>query len=236
MNLPKRVAMVTGANRGLGFAIAKSLAEQGLHVVLTGRARELVDDATKALANLGLSVSGEPLDVTIPESVSHAVATIMDAHGRIDALINNAAIVVDNKQRAAQPDFDRVISTMDTNLVGAWRCAAAVLPHMIEARYGRIVNISTHLASLTTMGADGGVSYRVSKTGLNALTRILAAELAGSGVLINSCSPGAVKTRMARPGVLREPEDATDTPVWLATLPNDGPSGGFWFEREQLPW
>ncbi|MDT5024368.1 MAG: hypothetical protein QOE61_794, partial [Micromonosporaceae bacterium] len=94
MSLPKRVAMVTGANRGLGFAIAKRLAEQGLHVVLTGRAKDLVDDATKALVNLGLSVSGEPLDVTIPESVSHAVATIMDAYGRIDALINNAAIVV----------------------------------------------------------------------------------------------------------------------------------------------
>lgn len=232
-----RVALVTGANRGLGFAIAKKLAEQGLHVVLTGRAKDHVDGAVKELVSLGLSVSGVPLDVTVPESVSQAIAMTIDRHGRVDALVNNAAIVVDNKQRAAQPDFSRVVSTIDTNLVGAWRCAAAVLPHMIEAKYGRIVNISTHLASLATMGADGGVSYRVSKTGLNALTRILAAELIGSGVLVNSCSPGQVSTRMARAGsAAREPEEASDTPAWLATLPDGGPSGGFWFEREQLPW
>lgn len=228
---------MTGGNRGLGYATCQALAEKGLHVVLTGRVGDLVVEAVDRLKLLGLSVSGVPMDVTDQRSVTQAVEAVLASHGRVDVLVNNAAIVIDNKQKAARPDFQRVRETIETNLIGAWQCAAAVAPFMIASEYGRIVNVSTHLASLTMMGAEGGVSYRISKTGLNALTRILAAELAEAGVLVNSCSPGPVKTRMVREGIVaREPHEATDTVVWLATLPDDGPTGGFWYDRQPVPW
>jgi NAD(P)-dependent dehydrogenase (short-subunit alcohol dehydrogenase family) len=230
-----RVALVTGANRGLGLAIARGLAERGLHVVLGSRSEQALTSIVAGLREQGHAVTAQQLDVTDPASVARAIADTVGQLGRLDVLVNNAGIAIDRGQRAASPDFEKVHATLNTNLLGAWRCCAAAIPEMAKNGYGRIVNISSHLASLATMG-DTNVSYRISKAALNALTRVLAAEVAGTGILINSCSPGRIATRMAYGEASRSPEEGADTPIWLATLPDDGPSGGFFADRQALDW
>ncbi|GAA1232241.1 SDR family oxidoreductase [Kitasatospora nipponensis] len=232
---PHRVALVSGGNRGLGLAITRRLAEHGLHVVIGSRDGRAGDEAAQELADNGLEVSSHQLDVTNPASVARAVADIASRHGRLDVLVNNAGIAIDRGQPAATPDFEKVRATLDTNLLGAWRLSSAAIPEMQKNGYGRIVNISSHLGSLESMGA-GNVSYRVSKAGVNALTRILAAELSGSGILVNAVSPGQMNTRMAYGDTSRSADDGADTPVWLATLPCDGPTGGLFYELQPLPW
>jgi NAD(P)-dependent dehydrogenase (short-subunit alcohol dehydrogenase family) len=231
----RRVALVSGGNRGLGLAIARGLAGSGLHVVIGSRDARAGCEATELLTAEGFEVSAHQLDVTDPASVARVVADVAGAHGRLDVLVNNAGIAIDRGQHAASPDFEKVRATLDANLLGAWRLSATAIPEMRKHSYGRIVNITSHLGSINTMGATN-VSYRVSKAGLNALTRILAAELAGSGILVNAASPGRMNTRMAYGETERLPEEGADTPVWLATLPDDGPSGGLFYEREALDW
>jgi NAD(P)-dependent dehydrogenase (short-subunit alcohol dehydrogenase family) len=193
---PRRVALISGGNRGLGLAIARRLAERGLHVVIGTRDELSGRDAVEALSKEGLDARSHQLDVTDPASVARAAADVANSAGRLDVLVNNAAVAIDRGQPAAGPGFERVRATLDANLVGAWRLSAAAVPEMRKNGYGRIVNITSHLGSLSTMGA-GNVSYRISKTGLNALTGVLAAELEGSGILVNAVSPGRMDTRMA---------------------------------------
>lgn len=235
VSVDKRVALVTGANRGLGFAIARSLAENGLHVVVCARSEQSAESAAHQLVQAGLSASPHQLDVTDPASVVRAVADAGNEFGRLDVLVNNAGVAIDRGQMAASPDMEKVMATLDANLLGAWRCSAAAAAEMRRHGYGRVVNISSHLGSLATM-SDTNVAYRVSKAALNALTRVLAAELDGSGILVNACSPGRMNTRMAYGETARTPEAAADTPVWLATLPDDGPTGGLFADRAPLPW
>lgn len=232
---PQRVALVTGANRGIGLAIATGLAKHGLHVVLGGRSEEAVRTAAAELAAKGLDVSWHQLDVTDPASVARAVADTANRHRRLDVLVNNAGIAIDRGQLAAGPDFEKVKATLDANLLGAWRCCAAAIPEMKKNGWGRIVNLTSALGSIGTMGATN-VSYRVSKAGLNALTRILAAELDGTGILVNAASPGRTNTRMAYGETDRAADEGADTPIWLATLPDDGATGGLFQDRKPLDW
>ncbi len=232
---PKRVALVTGANRGLGKAIATELAERGLHVIIAAREAQAAGAVSQELNEKGLLTSGYQLDVTDPGSVARCFADVGLQHGRLDVLVNNAAIAIDRRQFAVSPDFERVHATLETNLTGAWRCAAAAIVEMRANDYGRIVNITSHLGSISTM-ADTNIAYRVSKAGLNALTRILATELQGTNILVNAASPGRISTRMAGNQTDRTPEQATDTPVWLATLPDNGPTGSLFHDRKPLPW
>jgi NAD(P)-dependent dehydrogenase (short-subunit alcohol dehydrogenase family) len=231
----ERVAVVTGANRGLGRAIALGLAERGLHVVIAARDLRSAQAMADELASRNLTASAHQLDVTDPASVARCFADVAKQLGRLDVLVNNAGIAIDRGQPAAQPDFEKIHATLDANLLGAWRCCAAAVPEMQRGGYGRIVNITSHLGSLATMSGTN-VSYRVSKAALNALTRVLAAELEGTGIMVNAASPGRVNTRMAYGETDRTPEEAADTPIWLATLPADGPSGGLFYERRPLPW
>jgi NAD(P)-dependent dehydrogenase (short-subunit alcohol dehydrogenase family) len=235
MVVQQRVALVTGANRGLGLAIARGLAQYGLHVVVAGRSEQAIHAVATDLANAGLTASAHQLDVTDPASVIRAFRDTAKQLGRLDVLVNNAGIAIDGDRLAAQPDFERIQATLETNLLGAWRCCAAAVREMRPHGYGRIVNITSHLGSIRTM-ADKNVSYRVSKAGLNALTRILAAELRGSGILVNATSPGVINTRMAYGETTRTPETGADTAVWLATLPDDGPTGKLFYERRPLEW
>jgi NAD(P)-dependent dehydrogenase (short-subunit alcohol dehydrogenase family) len=233
--LIRRVALVTGASRGLGFEIARQLAGQGLHVVIGARDRGRAEIAVAALARAGLPAGAVAMDVADADSVPRAIAETVARFGRVDVLVNNAGVALDADRAAQRADFDAVGRTFAVNLVGAWRCCAEVVPHMRRNGYGRIVNLSSRLASLTAM-TGSEPAYRVSKTGLNALTRILADELAGTGILVNAASPGWVRTGMGGPDAPRTVTAGARTPVWLATLPDDGPTGGFWADCRPVPW
>ncbi|HJQ61781.1 MAG TPA: SDR family oxidoreductase [Burkholderiales bacterium] len=231
-----RVAVVTGANRGIGLEIARQLARRGLKVVLTSRSAAKGRAAIKALGEAGTEVHYHLLDVTSPVSIKALAAHVAERHGRIDVLVNNAGVMLDpsgSRVLDARPKTFR--DTLETNFLGPLQLAQAVVPMMKKQGYGRIVNLSSGQGQLSDMGV-GTPAYRVSKTALNALTRTLAAELKGTGILVNAMCPGWVKTDMGGPSAPRTVEQGADTAVWLATLPDDGPTGGFFRDRRPIPW
>ena len=227
-----RVALVSGGNRGIGLEIVRQLAERGLTVVLGSRDGER---GRAAAAGLSGGVVVRQLDVADPESVDRLSRSVEEEFGRLDVLVNNAGITNDEGQRGVDADLERVREALETNLLGAWRLCEAAIPFMRRHGYGRIVNISTGMAALEDMGG-GSPGYRVSKTGLNALTRILASELRGSGILVNSVCPGWVQTDMGGSRAPRPVEEGAEGAVWAATLPNNGPTGGFFRDRRPVPW
>ena len=232
-----RVALVTGGNRGIGLEIGRQLSRLGHRVVLTARDGPRADEAAQSLDGWASGdAAGVPMDVTEDESVRSAFEQAVNLYGTVDVLVNNAGIAIDGPEhRASAPDLSRVHATLETNLFGAWRCAAEAVPLMRARGYGRIVNLSSTMASLELTESPSSPAYRASKAGLNMLTRVLAAELHGDGILVNAASPGYTRTDMS-PDADRPVEQGADTPVWLATLPDGGPTGGFFYEREPLVW
>jgi len=231
-----RIALVTGGNRGIGFEIARQLAAKGLAVVLTARDPTKGKAAAKALQEQGLAAEFHRLDVTSCRSIRACVAAVAEKRGRIDVLVNNAGVMIDPRgSRFLDSKLDTYRDTLETNLYGPLQLAQAVVPLMKAHRYGRIVNVSSGQGQLADMGV-GTPAYRISKTALNALTRILAAEFHASNVLVNSMCPGWVRTAMGGDGAPRDAEQGADTALWLATLPDDGPSGGFFRDRKPIPW
>jgi NAD(P)-dependent dehydrogenase (short-subunit alcohol dehydrogenase family) len=228
-----RVALVTGGNRGIGFEICRQLAEAGCAVVLTARDEA---KAVKACARLA-AVRAHPqqLDVTDSESVRRAVADVEAKLGRLDILVNNAGIAIDAEASLADAGLDVFRSTLETNLFGPLRLCQACIPLMKRQGYGRIVNVSSGRGSFARLAA-GGPCYRISKTALNALTKILADELKETNILVNAMTPGWVRTGLGGLKAPRSPREGADTAVWLALLPDDGPRGGFWKDREEFPW
>jgi NAD(P)-dependent dehydrogenase (short-subunit alcohol dehydrogenase family) len=229
-----RVALVSGGNRGLGLEVVRLLAGLGMRVVLGSRS---VEHGRAALERLGPGadrVAVRQLDVADAVSVARVVAWLGRRLGRCDVLMNNAGVLVDDDQDAARIDLDVVRHTLETNLFGTWRLSQAVAPLMRRRRYGRIVNVSSGLASLETM-RRGLPAYRVSKCSVNALTRVLADELRDDGILVNACCPGLAQADPPG-GDYGLASASADTPVWLATLADDGPTGGFWRDRRPIPW
>jgi NAD(P)-dependent dehydrogenase (short-subunit alcohol dehydrogenase family) len=234
---PDRVALITGANRGIGFEIVRQLARRGLRVVLGARDATEGHRAASELVGEG-SVVAETIDVADAASVERAVGAVATRYGRIDVLVNNAGVLVDTGQTASRIALGDVQRTLEVNLVGAWRASQVVLPLMRRQRYGRIVNISSSMGILAEVAGSGGASpaYRLSKVALNALTMLLASELRGENVLVNAVSPGWVRTRMGGDGAPRSVEEGADTPVWLATLPDGGPTGQLFLDRKRIDW
>jgi NAD(P)-dependent dehydrogenase (short-subunit alcohol dehydrogenase family) len=230
-----RVALVSGGNRGIGRDVVRQLGERGITVVLGSRDLKRGEQVATELEAKGLRIVAKQLDVRDGPSVERVTRELEEAFGRLDILVNNAGIADTWRGTAENADFDAVKDVMETNLFGAWRLAKAVIPLMRRNGYGRIVNLSSGMGQLSDMGGHSP-GYRVSKTGLNALTRMLASELAGENILVNSVCPGWVRTDMGGSGARRSVEEGADTPVWLATLPDGGPSGGFFRDREPIPW
>ena len=226
------VALVSGGNRGIGLEIVRQLAERGITTILGSRDEE---KGRAAAAELSGNVVVHQLDVSDEKSVGRLASFVEEEFGRLEILVNNAAISNDNGQRGVDADLNRVRAALEANLLGAWRLCEVAIPLMRRHGYGRIVNISTGLAALEDMGG-GSPGYRVSKTGLNALTRILASELRGSGIFVNSVEPGWVQTDMGGFRAPRPVEEGAEGAVWAATLSNNGPTGGFFRDRRPVPW
>jgi len=230
-----RVALVTGANRGIGLEVVRRLAATGLEVILGARDETRGREAAAVLAAEGKNVHPRVADVSDDAVVEDLRAAVVEEFGRLDVLVNNAGIAIDAGRSAIDIDLDLVRETLETNTFGAWRMCRAFVPMMREHGYGRVVNVSSGMGGLTEMGG-GSPGYRISKAGLNVITRALDAELRGENVLVNSACPGWVRTDMGGEHARVSVAEGADTPVWLATLPDDGPRGGFFRDRSRIPW
>ena len=232
----KRIAIVTGGNRGIGHEIARQLMKSDVFVVIGCRTEAKCTAAVEALSKGGNNVSGYVLDVSDTRSVRHFVDQVARHHGAPAILVNNAGIYPEaTDSRVAETSTSVWRETFETNLFGAVRMCREVVPLMRKPRYGRIVNISSGLGQLHQMG-EGSPAYRVSKAALNALTKTLAAEVASDGILVNSMSPGWVRTDMGGGDAPRSVEEGADTAVWLSLLPSNGPTGQFFRDRKSIPW
>ena len=229
-----RIALVTGANRGIGFEVCRQLAGRGMTVLLGSRSPEKGETAAEGLRAEGLDVLAKTIDVADGPSVNRLAAEVEDEFGRLDALVNNAGILYDTWQRPLSADLDVVREALETNTFGAWRTARAFVPLIRQPAGGRIVNVSSGAGSLSRMGASTP-AYNVSKVALNALTRMLAAELHGDGILVNAVDPGWVATDMGGHGG-RPVEDGAAGVTWAATLPDGGPTGGFFHDGRPEAW
>jgi NAD(P)-dependent dehydrogenase (short-subunit alcohol dehydrogenase family) len=229
----ERVAIVTGANRGIGLEVTRQLADLGYTVVLGSRDLDKGEAAAKKL-KVGDRVLARRLDVTEQSTIDRLRDEIATTFGSVHVLVNNAAIHYDTWENAADADLRTVQEALDTNLFGAWRMCQAFIPLLRKSKHGRIVNVSSEAGSLASMGA-GAPAYAVSKVALNALTRMLAAELRRDRILINSVCPGWVATDMGGPGGRPVREGAASI-VWAVELPDGGPTGGFFRDGRPVPW
>jgi NAD(P)-dependent dehydrogenase (short-subunit alcohol dehydrogenase family) len=228
------IALVTGANRGIGLELVRQSAREGFTVILGSRDADKGKAAAAGLGDGGLDVHVRAIDVADAASVEALGKSLADDFGRLDVLINNAAIDYDPWQSGVEADLGVVREALETNLLGAWRTTQACLPLLRRPGSARIVNVSSGAGALTDMGA-GAPAYRVSKTALNALTRILANELRGDGILVNAVCPGWVATDMGGPGG-RPVADGAASVMWAVRIPDDGPTGGFFRDGRRIDW
>jgi NAD(P)-dependent dehydrogenase (short-subunit alcohol dehydrogenase family) len=227
--MPSRTALITGANRGIGYEVARQLAALGLGVVLGSRDPAAGQQAARQLKG---EVRVEQLDVSEPGSVDACADRLASADIAIDVLVNNAGLYTTTP--LLEIEEPALIEALQVNLIGAWRTSRAFVPGMRERGWGRVVNISTGYAHIAESAPQAG-AYGLSKAALNALTRMIATE-AEPAVKVNCMSPGWVETRMGGAGATTTVEEGADTAVWLATLPDDGPTDGFFYQRKRIPW
>ena len=236
----KRIAVVTGANRGLGLEIARQLASRGLHVILTARNPRSGADALRRLQAEKLPAELRKLDVNSSEDAQALAQYIKESHGHVDALVNNAGILTENTRASGAPASHplsvssvTLMEHFNTNTLGAVRLIQALAPLMPDG--ARIVNVSTGMAALANMNG-GYLGYRLSKTALNAVTRVFSQELSARRIAVNSVDPGWVKTDMGGAGASRSVEKGAETIVWLASAPEATESGFFWRDKKKIAW
>ena len=226
------IALVTGANRGLGRETARQLLEAGHTVVVAARREEA---ARETAAALGERAHPLRLDVTSLDDITAAAEWLRERFGHLDVLVNNAAIHYDTWQRAVNADLAVVREAAETNVYGPWQLTQALLPLLRAGSHQRVVNVSSGAGSLTEMTSGSTPAYSLTKAALNALTRMFAADLRADGILVNAVCPGWVATDMGGPGGRPVREGAAGI-VWAATLPDGGPTGGFFRDGEAVDW
>jgi NAD(P)-dependent dehydrogenase (short-subunit alcohol dehydrogenase family) len=240
--LTDQVALVTGASRGIGREIARGLTAQGITTYITARQRSDAIEAARALsAETNGNVIGREFELTDADGAARLVRTIDSESGRLDILVNNAAIDIDMGIAALDTDLAAAELTFATNVIGPWRLIQAAVPIMRRNRFGRIVNVSSEIARFARMSDPtwnwpGDDAYKVSKAALNALTVLVAGWLAGSGILVNASNPGFCRTAMGAPDAPLSAAEGADVSVFLATLPDDGPHGRWFSQRQQISW
>jgi NAD(P)-dependent dehydrogenase (short-subunit alcohol dehydrogenase family) len=239
----KPVALVTGANKGIGYEISRQLARKGYSVVIGARDEPKGAEAAARLRDEGLDARHVRLDVTDADTIAALPRYFADTFGRLDVLVNNAGIARDWGTPPSATPLANIRETFETNVFGAIAVTQALLPLLRQSLAGRVVNVSSGLGSLTLLSdpayAQHGInvlSYNASKTALNAFTVALAKELKDTSVKVNSADPDWVRTDMGGPNATHSVTEGADTPVWLATLPADGPTGGYFNKRRPLPW
>lgn len=237
------IVVVTGSSHGIGLEVCRQLSRQGMTVILTARDLAKAEVAAQPLIEEGLDIRPYALDVMQDESVRQLATEMEREFGRVDVLVNNAAAYVDWSEKATTADLQASHSVFETNLFGAWRAIQVFLPLIRKSEHGRIVNVSSGAGShgeqqfgLTTN--HGAVaSYGISKAAMNALTSKFAAELEGTGVLVNSVCPGLTATAPGMEAMGAGPvEKGASSVLWAVTLPDDGPTGGFFRYGKPLPW
>ena len=249
MSTQEKIALVTGATRGIGLETVRQLAETGVHVLLAGRNRDKAVEAALALQAKGLSVEAIALDVTAAASIAAAAKEVERKHGKLDILVNNAGIIADDADKGVSgQSIATWRKTFDTNLFGVIETTQAFLPLIRKSDAGRIVNVSSLLGSISEhqnpasfiYEFKGVPSYNVSKSAVNAWTVHLAHELKDTGIKVNTIHPGYVKTDMNKAGDQQNGElevaDGARTSVRLALIDNAGPTGGYFYLDQVLPW
>jgi NAD(P)-dependent dehydrogenase (short-subunit alcohol dehydrogenase family) len=230
------VALVTGANRGIGLEVCRQLAIEGFDVILTARDATKGEAAAAELQREGLNVTAYTLDVSDAASIETARDRLQDERGVLDVLLNNAGANYDTWQDVLNVDFDTVEETLRINTLGPWRMTLAFLPLLRQSQHPRVVNVSSQAGSLSSQ-SGGTPAYSLSKLALNGVTKQLASRLKGDGILVNSVCPGWVATDMGnqdgRSGGRPIPDGAASV-VWAALLPDDGPTGGFYRDGREL--
>jgi NAD(P)-dependent dehydrogenase (short-subunit alcohol dehydrogenase family) len=238
-----RIAVVTGANRGLGFEISRQLGLKGITIIAGTRQGADGARAVERLKDEGINAHSIILDVTEPSTVEALPRLLNVQFGHIDILINNAGVLIDSGVPLSDLDEGVLRATFETNVFGAFVVTRALLPLIRKSSFGRIVNMSSSLGSLASIGDPNSPFYQVvcpayqmSKAALNALTVVFAKELKDTNIKVNSACAGWVRTDLGTERAPLSVEEGADTPVWLATLPDDGPTGGFFNSRRPAPW
>jgi NAD(P)-dependent dehydrogenase (short-subunit alcohol dehydrogenase family) len=238
-----QVALITGANKGIGFEIARKLGHQGITVLMGTRDLDKGVPAAETLQKEGIDAYPVKLDVTDVRTIEGARQFIEQHHGKLDILVNNAGVLLDWGVSPSEASLANIRTVYETNFFGVIAVSQALLPLLRKSQAGRIVNLSSGLGSLAQNSDPRWpfysfrlLGYNSSKTAVNAFTVLLAQELKDTPIKVNSADPDWCRTDMGSQDATHSAEEGADTPAWLATLPADGPTGGFFNGRSIVPW
>ncbi|MCM3537946.1 SDR family oxidoreductase [Priestia endophytica] len=235
MSKDSKVALVTGGNRGIGYELVKQLALNDFKVILASRDPDIGHEAAQKLKESNLDVSFVELDIGNQESIRQGAIAVSDRYGRLDVLINNAGVYLDENEKLLNMEPSVLEKTMATNFFGAYHVIRSFIPLMEQQGYGRIINVSSEYGAMSEMSSPGVGAYKLSKLTLNGLTQLVAAEMNGD-IKINAVDPGWVSTDMGGPSAPRTPKQAARSILWLATIGPEGPNGEFFRDGKRIDW